>query len=299
MAPYRIFIDASADIDPAVRDRYGIEVVPLPYSVDGEHFTCTGFEDDAFRRSFYEAEKNGAVPKTSAASPQAFLDRFGPVLDAGESVLYIALSSGLSGTCNSAAVAAEQLNERGTDARVVVVDSLSASAGEAMMAEEAAIRREQGLGLAENAAWLEANKGLQQHWFMVDDLLYLRRGGRVSAAAALVGTALAIKPILTVAPDGTLAQFEKRRGSRAGMKRLLEHAEASLAPSLSRRAYVTHCNNEPGAAFLAERLQAMDPEAQVSVCNMLPFIGSHVGPGLVSVFNWGSEEHRRGTRPQG
>lgn len=187
-------------------------------------------------------------------------------------------------------MAAMELNGQFTDVKVMCVDSLSATAGIGLLLECAAENRAQGMTVEENAAWLEENRLRLCHWVMVEDLMYLKRGGRLSAATAVIGTALNIKPMLWIDPQGKLQNFAKVRGLKPALNQLLRYYENAREGGENERVYVVHSDNKEGAAYLAEEIRRRYPACRVTIQMLCPIIGAHTGPGLCAVVHFGNRE---------
>ncbi|MCD8376011.1 MAG: DegV family protein [Oscillospiraceae bacterium] len=285
--PYRIFTDPSADLSPEIIAEQEISFVPMHYSIGGETRDIAGLEQPEVLKRFYDGQRGGDLTQTSQISPQVYIDLFRPLLLEGQSVLYLSLSSGLSGTYQSACMAAEELNQLHPSARLACVDSLSATAGMGLLLEAAAENRAAGMSLEENAAWLEENRLRVCHWFVVEDLMYLKRGGRVSSATAVVGTALNIKPVLTIAEDGTLATIGKIRGSKAALKQLVSYYEQTSPGGQGERIIVIHADNPAGADFLEAELKQRNPACRLTRVALSPIIGAHTGPDMCAFVHFG------------
>ena len=222
ISDYIIYSDISADIPAAYAVEKDIRFIPMSYTLGSEDRVCSSIEPDEILKKFYDGQRNGDLTHTTQISPFMYVEIFEPLLKEGKSVLYISLSSGLSNTYNSSLIAADELNEKYPEARLVCVDSLAATGGMGALLEMAVKNREGGMSIEENAKYLEENRLRIYHWFMVEDLMYLKRGGRIPATTAIVGSALNIKPLLKVERDGTLSTFAKKRGAKAAMNELLE-----------------------------------------------------------------------------
>ena len=206
---YILFTDSGADIPPALLSEWGVGYQPLTFRFD--HIDKEFSNDEMDIREFYRLMREGHIAKTSAVASAIFKDTFEAILAEGKDILYLAFSSGLSATCNNGRVAAEDAVAKFPDRKIVVVDSLAASAGQGLLLWLAVQKKREGASLEEVAQYLEDTKLHLCHWFTVDDLVYLKRGGRVSAAAALVGGMLQIKPVLHVDNEGHLIKMSTRR----------------------------------------------------------------------------------------
>ncbi len=287
MEPYEIWTDSSADILPAaVRE---IRFVPMNYTVGEKQCVSTGPESEETLLDFYRSQREGKSTRTSQITPQQYKDAFIPSLEAGKDVIYISLSSGLTETFNSVNLAKRDLDGRypGT---LYPVDSLAATGGMGLLCERAAANRQKGLGAEENARDLQEAAHRLCHVFMVDDLMFLKRGGRIPATTALLGTMLSIKPILIIAGDGSLATVSKKRGTAAGLKEICRRWRESRDGEAGGRIYTTHTD----ASELSDRLSALiretDQSADITKMLMCPVIGSHVGPGTVTLIYFGDRK---------
>lgn len=291
MHPYHILTDAAADLLPQLVKDEDIGFIPMPYTVDEEERVCVGPEPQEVLKRFYDCQRRGQVPRTTQISPQNYIDFFSSFAEKGEDMLYLCLSGGLSNTYNSALMAADVVREKFPGVALRCVDTRAATGGMGLLLEAAAQNRAQGLSVADNAAWLEEHRLEVQHWFMVEDLMYLKRGGRLSAATAMMGVALNIKPVLRIQADGTLVNFEKKRGSKGAMDRLVElYAQTARA---GEQVYVIHADNPAAAEYLTAGVRAHDPDCPITAVDLGPVIGAHVGPGMCAVVHWGRSETAR------
>jgi DegV family protein with EDD domain len=243
---------------------------------------------------FYEKVRNGQGSTTTLINSQHFSDVFTTILEKGMDILYIAFSSALSGTYQSSLLARSELVERFPDRQITVVDSLCASLGQGLLIFQAVQRRNQGWTLEALTAWLEENKQHVVHWFTVDDLNHLRRGGRVSATAALLGTILSIKPVLHVNDQGKLIPVEKVKSRKRALRSLVDRMGETVIEPMQQTVFISHGDSladaEAVAAMVKERFQVKD----VIINYVGPVIGSHSGPGTIALFYMGktrSPEH--------
>ncbi|MCC8138203.1 MAG: DegV family protein [Clostridiales bacterium] len=285
---YEIFVDMSLDIDVQIAEQYGIRFVPMEYMLGGETFRATGPESDARMHNFYESMRQNIPTKTSQITPYQYEETFGPVVKEGKAVLYIALSGGLSKTYESALLAAENLKDEYENVQIEVIDSRAATGGMGLLAESAAKNREAGMSLEENAKWLRNNVHYVNHWFMVEDLVYLRRGGRISAATAIVGSALNIKPILKIDAKGELVSVANKRGSKQAMRALAEYYRTRYDAKFGNAAYICCADCRDSAAELKEMVLNINPDADVRITMLCPVIGAHTGPGMLSMIFYGA-----------
>lgn len=279
---YLIVMDASADIDSKVFIEEDIRFIPMQYSLNEEMRESKGIESEELLKSFYDSQRSGELTKTTQITPYQYINFFSKLLNEGYSVLYLSLSSGLSSTYQSAMLAASELNDEHKDEKVYVVDTLGATGGIGVLLELACKYRKEGKSIEENCALLNNAKLKLHHFFMVQDLMYLKRGGRVSGATAVVGTVLGIRPILKIDENGKLVNFTKRRGNKLALEELAklfnENYELNDSPI-----YVVDGDAKELGDFLASEIKKLIPEAVVKRNMLSPIIGAHTGPGLVAV----------------
>ena len=279
---YLIVMDASADIDSKVFLEEDIRFIPMQYSLNEEMRESKGIESEELLKSFYDSQRSGELTKTTQITPYQYINFFSKLLNEGYSILYLSLSSGLSSTYQSAMLAASELNDEHKDEKVYVVDSLGATGGIGVLLELACKYRKEGKSIEENCALLNNAKLKLHHFFMVQDLMYLKRGGRVSGATAVVGTVLGIKPILKIDENGKIVSFTKRRGNKLALEELAklfnENYELNDSPI-----YVVDGDAKELGDFLASEIKKLIPEAVVKRNMLSPIIGAHTGPGLVAV----------------
>ena len=279
---YLIVMDASADIDSKVFLEEDIRFIPMQYSLNEEMRESKGIESEELLKSFYDSQRSGELTKTTQITPYQYINFFSKLLNEGYSILYLSLSSGLSATYQSAMLAASELNDEHKDEKVYVVDSLGATGGIGVLLELACKYRKEGKSIEENCALLNNAKLKLHHFFMVQDLMYLKRGGRVSGATAVVGTVLGIKPILKIDENGKLVNFAKRRGNKLALEELAklfnENYELNDSPI-----YIVDGDAKELGDFLASEIKKLIPEAVVKRNMLSPIIGAHTGPGLVAV----------------
>ena len=239
-------------------------------------------------KAFYDRLRDGGTGSTSQIPPATYTDYFLPFLKEGKDILYISLSGGLTSTWQSSHLAATELMEEYPERKISCVDSLAATGGQGILVILAARNQENGMSLEENTAWLEENRLHICHWFTVDDLDFLKRGGRISPTVAWIGGKLKIKPILRIAEDGTLAIPEKVRGSKVALNNI---CSKFISSGLSEEyPYVVICHGD--ALEQAEKAKAQIveavPQAQVVIMPMSPIIGIHTGPGVQAVIYFGN-----------
>jgi DegV family protein with EDD domain len=286
MSNYQIITDSCCDLPQEVLQEKGLLAVSLNMLFRGQTIADSVSEDT---KAFYEAMRQGESATTSAANPDAWANAMEPVLAQGKDVLVIAFSSGLSTTYQSAVIAADELREKYPDRKIAVVDSLCASLGQGLLCWHAARKRDEGLSLEALTAWLEEHKLNLCHWFTVDDLAYLKRGGRISAATALVGTLLNIKPVLHVDDEGHLVSVSKSRGRKASLQAMVDQMEKSALPGENDYIMICHGDCYEDAQLLANMCKEKLGVKEVFIGYTGAVIGSHSGPGTLALFFLGSK----------
>ena len=291
MRDYVICIDASVDIEQKFIDDNGVVIIPMEYMIGSEEKMMQNRLTDEQSLAFYDAMRRGEITHTSQITPFTYQQVFKREAEKGHDILYISLSSGLSSTYASALNAAEDIEEEFDGLKIEVVDSLAATGGMGLILIMAVKNLQDGMSLSDNAAALRNSAGKVCHWFLVDDLKYLRRGGRISAATAVAGAVLNIKPILKIADDGTLVSIAKKRGLAKASSFLTECYAAAVDRSLPPDVVIAHADCEQEAEAMRGRILAANPDAQVHICSLCPVIGAHTGPGMAAVIHWGNRDY--------
>jgi len=287
MANYKIFTDSASDLPQELLKALDVTAVPLHLLFRGENMPDT-VEDRAIQK-FYAGMRDGEVSKTSAVNPDAWRGILEPVLAAGQDALVLGFSSGLSTTYQSAVIAAGELREAYPERKIITVDTLSAASGQGLLVWHTCKKRDEGLSLEELAAWVEENKLHLAHWFTVDDLVYLKRGGRISAATAVMGAMLNIKPVLHVDNEGRLVSAAKVRGRKAAIKALADKLQETGGDYDNSTVFICHADCMDDAVVLEKMVQERRPGTQVRICNLGAVIGSHAGPGTLALFFMGEK----------
>lgn len=285
---FRILTDSCSDLSDDLVVSLNVSVVPMQVNFRGTFFE----EGDGFISlpDLYAALRAGEVSTTSAINPDRWGREMEQILQKGEDVLVLAFSSGLSTTYHSAALAAEEMAEKYPDRKIRVVDTLCASMGQGLLVWYAAKKRDDGLTLDEAADWVENNKLHLCHWFTVDDLMYLKRGGRVSAATALVGTMLNIKPVLHVDDEGHLINVSKVRGRKASLDALVAKFAALGKDYDNETVFISHGDCLEDAKYVERVVKEKYGVKNVFINYVGAVIGSHSGPGTMTLFFMG--DHR-------
>ena len=284
---FAVFADGSANLPKSMLD--GISLLPCEYTVDGEPQTYWGDVDSFDAHEFYEGLKIGKTVRTSLLNTQLFLSRFGTILTKGTDIIYISMSSGISGTYNAARLAAEELMELYQGRFVHVVDSLGCGFGSGLLAVKAAELSKQGMSARVAANILDQEVPHCCQYFTVDDLSFLKKTGRVSGVTAKIGTVLNIKPVLFGDPTGHIISCAKVRGRRKAIETLVKKYEEKRIKSGEQRICISHGDCLEDAEILAGLVRNITPECPITICQHEPFSGAHVGPGMLGLFFRGIE----------
>ncbi len=284
MANYQILTDSACDLTEAMLLSLQVKAVPLTVNFRGQTREDTV---EGSIREVYAGLRSGDSASTSAINPTRWAEAMEEVLQQGLDLLVITFSSGLSTTYQSAVIAAEELAEQYPDRNIRVIDGLSASLGQGLLVYYACKVRDSGMTLDELAAWVESNKLHLCHWFTVDDLMYLKRGGRISAATALVGSMLQIKPVLHMDDEGHLLNVSKARGRKASIEALAAKAAQLGAGYDNSTMFISHGDCLEDARYL-EKLLLAQGVREVFIGYTGAVIGSHSGPGTLALFFMGS-----------
>ena len=275
--------DTSGNLPTRMAKEYDLRMIPFAYFIDGERFTC--LDTDAFDGdAFYSMLKNTEV-KTTQINPAEYADFFEPFLKDGKDVVYVAMSSGISGSCQSATIGAQMLLERYPDRVIEVVDTRGASLGEGLVAVEAARLRDRDISAAEAAKRLRLYSERMFNVFTVNDLLFLSRGGRLSNLSAIVGTVLGIKPMLKGGEDGRISAFDTVRSRRRSIKALASQYEKYVVNAEQQTIGIAHAACREDAEMLIELIKNGEhPPKDILLVDYEPVTGSHVGPGALALF---------------
>lgn len=287
---YTIITDSCCDLNPdIVKAHEQFEIVPMCYTIGGKTMPQP-IDDVAAVHAYYDRLRAGEMSTTAQVSPAQWQEVFLQHVKQGEQVLCLVFSSSLSGTCSSAFLARDMVLEEMPDAVIEVVDTLNASAGQGMMVCDVLENRDAGMSLEENAAWIRARIQNYASWFTVDDLNFLKRGGRCSPSAAFFGSMLSIKPVLHVDASGKLIARSKVRGRHQALKALVQKM-AELEGAKDQRIFISHGDCEEDALFVKQKLVetvGCDPD-RIVLSLIGPVIGSHSGPGTVALFFRGKD----------
>ena len=285
---YQIFMDMSADVAPDIIKEGNIGCVPMEYSLGETMHTSYGPEPVEFMKMFYDGQRNGDLTRTSQISPYKYVEFFHPYMEKGINCLYLSLSSGLTSTGQSAALAADQLKEEFPDLELKVLDTKSATCGIGLLLDRAVRNQKAGMSLEENYEALEAVIPKLRCTFMVQNLTYLHRGGRVSAATATVANVLDIKPILKIDEKGELVTINKKRGNKQTLNTLLQIFDNErVTEDNDDPLYVLDSDAAELSDYLYEEVKKRCPTKRIYRSCLTPVIGAHTGPGLAAVCHIG------------
>lgn len=287
MNTYKIFADSACDIAPNILADWNVHTASLTFT-----FTDSDTEynnGDMPVKQFYNKMRDGGIARTSAVNMDAFKDIFKEQLDQGFDIIYIGFSSGLSTTYNSGRMAAEELKELYPERKIIAVDSLSASAGYGLLLKLACDKRDAGCSIEEIATFVEQTRLYLCHWFTVDDLVYLKRGGRISPSVAFVGSLLGIKPILHMDDEGHLVSMTKVRGRKTAITALADKVGELAIDSSTGPIYLCHGDCKEDANELAAIVKEKYGVDIGYIADVGPVIGAHSGPGTLAIFFLGKE----------
>ena len=286
MRDYIITVNSTVDTGKEWLEERNVPVIPLKYTIDGQEYTdMYGLSD----KEFFQKLREGKMSVTSQINPEEAKEMLEPYVKEGKDVLHLAFSSALSGTCNSMKIAAEELQEEYPEAKVIVVDTLCACMGEAMLLYYALKQKEAGKTIEEVAQWAEENKLHVCHNVTVDDLFHLHRGGRVSKTAAVLGTMVKVKPIIHMDDNGALQVIGKERGRKKSLHKIVDMAGERSEGWDNEIIMITHGDCLEDAEYVAKLVREKMGIENVFIHNIGTVIGSHTGPGVVATFCMGNK----------
>ena len=285
---YTLFVDSGSNLPARKLQELSIRVVPFHYELDGNLIRCPDYPDGFDGHSYYERLRAGAVVKTSLINSADFYDAFRPEVAAGSDVMYVGLSSGISGTVQSATLAAEQLMEEFPSRRVRVVDSMGAGLGTGLLACKAADYRDEGLDIDQAVIKLNYDRENLCEYFTVDDLMFLKRTGRVSGVTAVIGSMLQIKPMLRGDESGKIVVCGKIRGRKRAISELAEIYAKKAVNAAAQRVAISHGDCLEEAQKLADKIREIASPRELILSMHEPLTGAHVGPGMLALFFFGN-----------
>lgn len=282
MSDYVIFTDSACDIAEEKLKSWQVAYCSLSFTIVGEDKEYSNY--DLAPHDFYEKMRGGAVAKTSAINTDCFLNYFEPILNEGKDLLYLGFSSGLSTTFNCARMAAEELKSKYPDRKIITIDTLCGSAGQGLLVYLAVLEKEKGASIEQVAQYVQGLIPNMCHWFTVDDLVYLKRGGRISPTVALVGSVLGIKPILHMDDEGHLISRGKARGRKAAIAALADKYGELAKKNAPRKVFLCQADCMDDAQLLVKMLGEKYKVDVDYIADIGPVIGAHSGPGTLAIF---------------
>ena len=284
MASFTIMIDTNADIPQKYVEENDLKTVPIPFHLDGQQHDGGRWQEIS-DKEFYSTLSSGGVAGTTLINPETYIEIFTEYAKQGKELLVLTLSSGLSGTYQNSVIALQEVREKYPDCNIYTVDSLNAAGGAGLFAVLAVKKRDEGLSVSMTAEWLEKKRHSCISLFTVDDLMYLHRGGRLSKLSAVAGSIIGIKPLLNVAPDGTLKLKDKVRGRKGALETLFAQMSRSLHPNTELdTVIISHSDCLADAETLANMIKSAIKVREIIIEMMGPVIGAHVGPGCIALF---------------
>ncbi|MBQ1546581.1 MAG: DegV family protein [Clostridia bacterium] len=291
MSDYAIITDTACDMPLAVAEKLGVTAVPLKASIAGKDFDCKLSSLDIGSEGFYDVLRRGVVVKTAAPSIDDYIRYFKKQLDRGLDILYIGFSTALSGAFNVGVIAAEELMGEYPDRKIICVDSLCGSMGQSLLVYRCVMRKKQGDTIEQVRDYAESIKGNICHWFTPDDLHFLKRGGRISATAAAVGSVMNIKPVLKTDESGKLKVVYKARGRKFAIAKMVEQFSAHYRPDEEgdEMVFITHADCPDDAQLLARSITKNCGVGNIMISEIGVALGAHCGPGTLALFYLGDE----------
>lgn len=288
MNNYTLITDVTGDLDARTYEELGVVCIPMGFLFGETEYMHYPDEREMTVAEFYGKLRDGGMPKTAQINPLVYKSYFEAALKEGKDVLYLCFSSGLSGCCQTANMVAKDLEEDYPGRRVYVLDTLSASAGEGLLVIRAAQEYKKGLSMDELIEFVNEDLKHICHWFTVENLMHLKRGGRLSSFEAIVGSALKIQPILTVDTEGKLTVVSKERGTRNALQYLLKRLREDAADPAGQTIVIAHADCAEKAEALRQMVLAEYPRAEIRTFSIGPIIGSHVGNGMCAMAFYGA-----------
>ena len=289
MKDYMIVTDSTCDLPLNLIEELGVKVIPMEFSIGEKSYEYSPYSEDLSMKDFYDHLRNGGVSSTSQINIVHYCEVFEEILKKDLDILYIAFSSALSGTYNTSLIAKDMVLEDYPDSNIVCVDSRAASLGEGLLVYLASKEKESGLDIFELENWILENRDNLCHWFTVDDLEHLYRGGRVSKISAAVGSTLKVKPVLHVNQDGELIPKKKVCGRKKSLKELIKKMEEFGDDIDSQHIFIGHGDCLEDARYLEKLIKEQFSPKDILIGNIGPIIGTHSGPGTIALFFYGNE----------
>ncbi|MBQ9952744.1 MAG: DegV family protein [Clostridia bacterium] len=288
MSEFVILTDSGCDLTAKLAEELELVVLPLSVTVNGKEYHNYLDEREISHKDFYALLRAGNTGKTSAINLDTFKEAMNEILKEGKNILYLGFSSGLSGTYQVGALAAEEMAEKYPERKILHADTLCASLGQGLLIYHAVMQKRAGKTIEEVRDFVLENRLNLAHWFTVDDLNHLKRGGRVSAATAMVGTLLSIKPVLHVDDEGHLINMEKARGRKASIQRMAQKVQEDML-EMDQPIFISHGDCQEEAEQLADLLRGKPHIGEITIGYVGPVIGAHSGAGTLAVFYLGKK----------
>ena len=286
---FKIVTDNGCNLVNETIEEFDLTVLPLTFLIDGVEYEKLGDGGEEDIKHFYKLLRDGKVITTSLPNIKNSEDTFRKLLDEGNDVLYIGFSSGISGTYESTAALLDELATEYPERKILHADTFAAAGGQGLIVYQACLKAREGATIEETHQWVEDHKFNSAHWFTVDDLMFLYRGGRLSRTSAWAGSLLNIKPVLHVDEAGKLIVMEKVRSRKKSVLALFKHMkETALQPVANQTVFINHGDCEEDALFLAEEIRRELGCTDIRVSYLTPFIGAHSGPGTLALFYMGT-----------
>lgn len=289
MSEYVLITDSSADLSQEMVQELGVTVLPLSFTIQGKVYRNYPDNREMDLPLFYDMLRAGELATTSAVNVAEYTQAVEPILQEKKDVLILAFSSGLSSTYQASVLAAEELREKYPDRKIYTVDTLCASMGQGLLVYLAVQEQRKGRSIEEVRDWAESTKLHLCHQFTVDDLHFLKRGGRISATTAVVGSMLQIKPVLHVDNEGRLINIGKARGRQASLKALVDKMEKTVTEEGKKTVFISHGDCRKDAVAVADMVRERFGTQDIRINYVGPVIGAHSGPGTLALFYLGTE----------
>lgn len=289
MAQFQIVTDSTSDLTQEMVEELGVELIPMNFTIGTDSFMDYADEKDISSHDFYQRIAQGESSTTNQIGLAVFTEVFEKYLQTGKDVLYLGFSSGLSGTYNNSVIVARSLAEKYPERKVYAVDTLAASLGEGLLVWYAVQKQRAGESVDEVRDWVEQNRNRMHHWFTVDDLNHLKRGGRISGAAALMGTMLGIKPVMHFDDEGHIILIDKIRGRKQSLDDLVNHMKKTSEDAAGQMIFISHSDSQEGAEYVRQQVAEIFGVEQFRMGPIGPVIGAHTGTGTVALFYLGKD----------
>lgn len=290
MSTFDIITDSTSDLSLELREKYGIDYCKMEFSLEDKTFRASLDWDEISSREFYDSMRKGKIFKTVQVTVKTFDEKFKEHLDKGNDILYIACSSGLSGSVNTASVIAGELRSAYPGRKIVCIDSLISGLGQGSMAIKAAQMRDEGKTLEETAAWIEEHKLFYNQYGTVESLDYLKAAGRVTASSAFFGNLFSVKPILISDLEGHNLAVKKVKGRKSSLDEIAQMTAKYIENPLEQTIYIGHADDEAAANTVSEKIKELIPGVSTSLYVIGPIVGASVGPGTIIVFYYGKHK---------